>query len=259
MNPINKLYYFLNHTGKNIPKTPKVNITFYHLTFVLEGSFTYIADGKEYVLTTNDALLMIPGSERERLYIPEKVRYIIVNYIPTKEYELKSNIFLKGAVNSAVLNYINACPCKIFTSEQTQNTNEENIKKQTILLNQLNCILIELFSSLKNKSKNPHINNAVRYIDENIYHPLSLENVCNAIHLSKSYTTRLFKTEMNMTVSEYINNRKLDIAKAMLANSDISLQEISGSLGYENYCYFSKKFKERFGISPLKTKKSFER
>ena len=50
MNIINDFIYFLHYTGKNIPKTPVVKINFYHLTFVLEGTFTYLADGKEYIV-----------------------------------------------------------------------------------------------------------------------------------------------------------------------------------------------------------------
>ena len=260
MNRIGKLLYFLQHTGKNIPKTPKVKINFYHMTFVLEGTFTYISDGKEYILSKNDALLMVPGSIRERLYIPDRVKYVIINYHSVKGCEVKNNIFFKNFVTPSVLSYLNACPCSLYVAEKNDNANpESNLLTQTILQNLSNCILIEFFNALKNEPKNPHVSNALKFINDNISSPLSLDDICRAIHLSKSYTTRIFKKEMNLTLSDYINQRKLEIAKSMLTNDDISLQNIATSLGYENYCYFSKIFKESYGLSPLNMKKEIEK
>lgn len=256
MNPINKFIYFLYHEGKNIPKTPIVKICFYHLTFVLEGTFTYYVDGKEYVLEKNDAILLPSGALRQRSAIPDNTKYVVFNYYPTKENELVSTVFLKNAVNQSVVNLLNARPCNIYATDKIDNKiSYENQKRYTVLQNIFNCILIELLDSIKQESQNPHISNAIKYINENITNPITLEDVCQAIHLSKSYTTRLFKKEMNSTVSEYINKQKLNIAKSMLTNDDLSLQDVSSNLGFENYCYFSKIFKKQFGISPLKMKK----
>lgn len=260
MNTINKMFYFLNHKGSNIPKTPIVKIGFYHLTFILEGNFSYYVNGKEYVLEKNDAILLPSGVLRQRSAIPDKIHFVILNYYPKKENELKSTVFFKNAVNQSILNLLNACPCNFFRShEPGSEPPKQSVKTQTILQNIFNCILIELFDSLNHEIKNPHINNALEFIKENITEPITLDDVCRAIHLSKPYTTRLFKKEMNMTVSEYINKQKLSMAKNMLATDELSLQDISSNLGYENYCYFSKIFKKHFGVSPLKMKKELEK
>lgn len=260
MNTINKMFYFLNHKGSNIPKTPIVKIGFYHLTFILEGTFSYFVDGKEYVLEKNDAILLPSGVLRQRGAIPDYVHYVIINYYPTKENELRSTVFFKNAVNQSVINLLNACPCNIYAVDKIDDKDSyENKKTYTILQNIFNCILIELFDSLNHEINNPHINNALSFINKNITKPITLDDVCRAIHLSKHYTTRLFKKEINLTVSEFINKQKLSMAKNMLVNDDLSLQDISSNLGYENYCYFSKIFKKHFGISPLKMKKELEK
>lgn len=260
MNTISNLFYFLNHTGKNISKTPVKKIDFYHLTFILEGTFTYYVDGKEYLLEKNDAILLVPGVLRQRSEIPDNIKFVIINYSTTRENELRSTVFFKNAVNQSIINLLNACPCNIYATDKIDDMESpDNQKTYTILKNILNCILIELFDSLKHEINNPHINNALKYINENITRPLSLDDVCRAIYLSKPYTTRLFKKEMNMTVSEYINKQKFNLAKKILANDDIPLQDVSNKLGFENYCYFSKIFKKHFGVSPLKMKKELQK
>ena len=72
--------------------------------------------------------------------------------------------------------------------------------------------------------------------------------------VTEEYLARLFKKEMNMTVTEYIAQQKLIFAKNLLMSDDISLQDIAEKLGYQNYNYFSRIFKKHYGISPLKMK-----
>ena len=256
MNIINDFIYFLHYTGKNIPKTPVVKIDFYHLTFVLEGTFTYLADGKEYIVKENDALLLVPGTLRQRLYIPEKVRYVIINYPADNQNSPKTNVFFKNGINQPIRNFLKACPCDFFEMITPNTTpSAENKKTTDILLNLFNCILIELFDSLQNPPKSEIIKKALEFINNNTERQLSLEDVCKSIHLSKSYTTRLFRKEMNMTVTDYINRQKLELSKSLLADNTLSLQEVSSRVGYNNYCYFSKIFKKQYGVSPIDMRK----
>ena len=102
MNSLNKMTYYLHHTGYNIPKTPKIKITFNHLTFVLEGSITYTANGKEYRLEKNDAILLPTGTYRERLQIHDKVTYVIFNYHTANGQEPKDTIFFKNAIKQEI-------------------------------------------------------------------------------------------------------------------------------------------------------------
>ena len=64
------------------------------------------------------------------------------------------------------------------------------------------------------------------------------------------YIAHIFKKETNMTVTEYINHRKMLLAKDMIRGTSYPLHEISDRLGYEGYSYFSRVFKKEFGIAP---------
>lgn len=263
MNLINKVLFFIRVTGKNIVPIERSKIDFYHLTIILKGKFTYIVDGKEITLEENDALLLTPGTDRYRLPNPDFADFIIFNFYPAKDNPIASNIHFKNAVNQPIKTLLNAYPYNLYQIIDDKKYNiskcnkldySEKNKAKAILHNLFNCILIDLFDSLKYTTKNTHVINTVKYINDNITSPLTLAQVCNAVHLSKEYTARVFKKEMGLTVTQYINQQKLSLAKTMLTGEEFDLQDISEMVGYQNYNYFSRLFKKHFGITPIKMK-----
>ncbi len=250
MNKIDFFDYYIDHSStKANPIKPYV-ISFYHLVLVLEGTITYIANNEKIVLKKNDALLLPPGTLRERLSPNEYVHFVIVNFFSNSEDMPKTAITFRNSINKIIRSLLEVYPYKTFHC--INNPDIRNTKTYNTLYNIFNCILMELFETLDQPSKNPHIIAAMKYINENITMPLTLNEVSQNIHLSKEYTSRLFKTEIGSTVSEYINKQKLTLAKDMIANHNLSLRSISDSLGYANYSYFTKIFKEYFRITPQK-------
>ncbi len=66
-----------------------------------------------------------------------------------------------------------------------------------------------------------------------------------------------FKYVYNLTVNKYMQHKKLEAAKEMLMNSEKNISEIVVSIGLNNRSYFSKIFKEKYGVNPkyfLKTR-----
>lgn len=90
----------------------------------------------------------------------------------------------------------------------------------------------------------------LRYIEINLTKPLSLIDLCNYCGISAPYASRLFKKYLNITATEYINNKKLFYACELIRNTNMNINEISAYLGYSDVSYFSKIFKKRFGKSP---------
>ena len=240
---------------------PPREIKVYHLILVLDGSYTYIVEGKKFTLEKNDALLLVPGTIKERPYIPNPVHFVAFNYASTKGYEVQSCILFRNAVNKTIQKLLDAYPYNnyIYLS-QLNDICPENEKNKQVLQNILNCVLIELFDTLKKyNTKNAHVMKALNYINDNITEPLTLNSVSKKLCFTREYTARLFKREVGMTVTEYINKQKLSFARNMLSNNAISLQDISNKLGYENYNYFSRIFKENFGISPLQMRNTLQK
>ncbi|HIT64513.1 MAG TPA: helix-turn-helix transcriptional regulator, partial [Candidatus Ventrimonas merdavium] len=68
--------------------------------------------------------------------------------------------------------------------------------------------------------------------------------------LSPNYLSALFKKTCNIGFTEYITQKKIARAKALLLEQDYKIYEVAERLGFESAFYFSKVFKKVEGISP---------
>lgn len=94
------------------------------------------------------------------------------------------------------------------------------------------------------------IQKAVCYIDANLDKKLNLLDISEAAGINDSHLSRQFKKETGKTVTEYINDKKIDLAKNYLTLENHSITDISILCGFENHNYFSKVFKEKTGLTP---------
>lgn len=85
----------------------------------------------------------------------------------------------------------------------------------------------------------------IDYIERNLKKGISLEDVANHVNISTYYLSKIFKKEMGVNFITYVTNRKMDLAKEMLVNTDIPVLNIALDLAYNEANYFSKAFKRR--------------
>ncbi|OPH49328.1 hypothetical protein BC351_37265 [Paenibacillus ferrarius] len=113
-------------------------------------------------------------------------------------------------------------------------------------------ILQELSGILRNEGTehNPLISKAKQYIKERYHTNLSLEQICEAVAVSKSYFSYLFKKETGLSIWDYLTEYRIERAKALLLETKLKNYEIALEIGYENPSYFTKMFKKLNGIGP---------
>ena len=83
----------------------------------------------------------------------------------------------------------------------------------------------------------------------------SVKELATLFGYNEKYFIRLFKKNMGISPIQFITNRKIELAKGMLAGSDDTAESIAITLGYD-YQYFLKLFKEKTGFTPTKYRKS---
>jgi AraC-like DNA-binding protein len=93
---------------------------------------------------------------------------------------------------------------------------------------------------------------AERFIWENYTRKISLQEISAAAGLSAPYFSTIFKEEMGENLSSYLNRLRVEKARHMLAETDLTLNEIAAACGFEDQSWFSKIFKSFTGISPGK-------
>lgn len=94
-----------------------------------------------------------------------------------------------------------------------------------------------------------------RYISSNIA-DISLEKLCNEFHYQADYYNRLIKKNTGLTYSEYLKKMRMDKAKNLLINTNMSVQDILSYVGYQCHSYFYKSFYEETGLTPAEYRKN---
>lgn len=105
--------------------------------------------------------------------------------------------------------------------------------------------------------KDPIIEKAKAYINENIFKKLKADEVAAHVNLSESYFTVYFKEKTNENFSNYLLDLKMKHAKDLLKTSDKSIGEISFLLGYDDYRSFNRVFKKVTGQTPSDFRQSY--
>lgn len=109
--------------------------------------------------------------------------------------------------------------------------------------------------SRKVSSESYVLTHAVEYIKQNFMENVSVKDICDFCHCSESYINHIFKKNMKVNIKAYINRLRIEKAKLYLLNTQESIAEIAGKVGFGDPNYFSSVFCEICGIPPTEYKK----
>ena len=92
---------------------------------------------------------------------------------------------------------------------------------------------------------------AAEYVREHYQDPnLSLTSISSVFHITPSYLSKLFKAQKGIGLLEYLSKVRLDLAKELLRNTSLSLEEIAGRTGFVSDLTLIKTFKKWEGVTP---------
>ncbi|WP_371379848.1 response regulator [Sporomusa aerivorans] len=94
------------------------------------------------------------------------------------------------------------------------------------------------------------INKACAYITENFHKSISLEEVAQTVHLSPYYFSRIFKAEKGFNFVDFLTKVRIDKAKIMLQNPELTVVRVAAEAGYQDASYFCRVFRQEVGVTP---------
>ena len=98
--------------------------------------------------------------------------------------------------------------------------------------------------------KDEYIEEALRYMQEQIRRKITLEDICMKVNLSGSYFIRMFRRRLGTAPMKYFMELKLNVACNLLENTEMNVSEIAEYLGFSEEFYFSRAFKKYKGVAP---------
>ena len=117
------------------------------------------------------------------------------------------------------------------------------------------CLLVRKHT-MKNYS--PTVQKALVMIDSDLSADLSLSSLAEAQNISASYLSTVFKKETGKTVTDYINNERMQLAAHLLETTGLQVQTVALHCGILDVQYFSKVFKKYIGKTPKEYRESFK-
>lgn len=230
--------------------------SYWELTYVDSGTLYTQIDEKTYELHNNEMILYAPKQFHKQWTEENTCSYLSIiidmDIVSKKEIELLTNrVFsINRRIKSAIDRFVDA------STEEYEFTNN-------ILIEALNRIVVELLTDPDQKApkvastpmqqnfENELLNQIIVYIGENIFTNFNnVEELCQHFGLSRSSLQNLFKNNLNIAPKRYILNMKLNKSKELIMESKYTISEIAGLLGFSSIHYFSRRFKQEFGISP---------
>lgn len=114
----------------------------------------------------------------------------------------------------------------------------------------------KLVTHYKYANFSPIVKRCMSYLDEHYQDKLDLPLIASTLGISISYLTRLFKKEVEQTISQYLTTLRLKKAESLLLYSNDSLESIAEQVGFYDQSYFCRLFKKQYQQSPLKYRKA---
>lgn len=237
---------------------------FIEIVYILSGQVTHEIDGHQYPLQRGDILFMNPGCTHA-FYSNEKYTYINLLFSPEVLGESENPLPLLSLSAFNELRHDAAFGKLSFFGEERGEAEamilsmlRENEEKkphwEEILSNQLHTLLLKMLRKAEQGIEEREINALWRelseYIDQNIGQKLTLSSLAQKCFYNPSYFSRCFKEKFGMTMTEYIQRKRLDHAKALLATTDLSLEEISERAGFADRAACAHAFLKYLGSNP---------
>ena len=109
----------------------------------------------------------------------------------------------------------------------------------------------------KMQEDNKPVRLAKQYIKQNYGKPITLELVSEQVGFTPAYFSTLFKKETGSTFSEYLLETRMEAAKDMLKDTNLSVAAICEQVGYSDSKYFTKTFTRETGLKPNQYRKLY--
>jgi AraC-like DNA-binding protein len=101
-------------------------------------------------------------------------------------------------------------------------------------------------------SANQYVLNAIKYIQFNYSHDISIDNVADNVGISRSHLYRVFMSNVGKSPIDYLTEYRINEACKLLRNGSLSIAEVAVSVGFFDQFYFSRVFKKSQGMPPSK-------
>lgn len=229
-----------------------VSPVYSRLYYITDGSFTICTpDGNEKILEAGNWYL-IPSGYNFDYKCSDFMEHF---YFHIKLCDFDGTDLLRNCGKMLHLTPEHPVDCNCFMQCINSNHLTHGLRMRQIITDVLLSFIENFEIMIRAEDYSPCIYKALIYIKQNLSMQLSIQQIAENIYVSKSTLTKRFQKELHMSVNEYICSTIMAEAERLLMTSNISIRELSQKFGYADQLYFSRRFKDKFGMSPREYRK----
>ncbi|MDO5725398.1 MAG: AraC family transcriptional regulator [Tissierellia bacterium] len=226
--------------------------------YVISGSGTLWIDGEEEMdVKTNDLVILTSRRGDISMTSPRgTMKYMLIgldgiSIIEKMDLSINQNAAVKYNLNKAdpVL--------KSYLKDVVRETSEKRGNYIKIVSSLIDAIIeiiareeIATFYPYKAKKHSNECAYIKKYLDENYYEDITLDSLANLAYMNKYYLVHEFKKYTGTTPINYLIDRRLEKAKELILDSNLTMEEIAKTVGFNSQSYFNQIFKKKVNASP---------
>lgn len=230
------------------------------LAFVHLGEMTVQVSGREFFVGANNAMLLLPGHTEQFTFAKSQGTTHSWGQGPISQ------------LSEPVRQYMEGLPRPIILSSTLRNLMSEALRiKQSMLLTNspiLKAIATYMFwqylreaelllAKREQKSASQIVGKARGFMHHNLKNHLSVEMIAQAVNISRSQLTRIFKAELNITPMAYLWQQRVTLGIDMLRNSGLPIGTIADQCGFKNRYHFSRSVRQETEMSPSELRRNW--
>jgi AraC-type DNA-binding domain-containing proteins len=238
-------------------------IDFYRFVYVTEGTATVVMSGKSYIIEPKRLYFLRPKTTGAYEIIIHQKSKVYWCHFRADTTDFKFIRILKLPVSASI-----PIQDEQYVIHIIKRMIDARVKESITSNLRLKAALLELFSfyidnSELRLSKDPYYEaleggekwkDVIEYIERNLHQNILIEDLAKVAYLHPNYLITSFKTIMGCSPIQYVTERRLEMAKKLLHETDLPISEIAGKVGMLNH-YLPRQLKRQTGITPKQYRK----
>lgn len=249
------------YSGKSVNVTPMRHIrrtlTSYELFFVQEGELYMSSQKEEFCVKKGEVLFQVKGEPQSGTRYSENTFYWLHLEGEVRAFESREeaeSFCAQGKDRVYFPEHFALCNVERITVLLAQLNQYREEQSREIVQNALTAALLAEFSRQHQQTPTVYADSRfaelMAFVALNITAPLSLTGLAERFSYNPKYLSRIFHKNTGETFKQYLNKRRLEIAKRLLCSESGSVKYIARAVGFEDEYYFMRAFKKATGISP---------
>jgi len=246
---------------------------FVEIVFVTKGKGTQVISNNEYEVSEGD-IFILQGFQNHYFKNANKAEIINVMFDPVKGQDLispdvktidgynalfvlepryRNRMHFKNMLH---LNQVDLAKSEYILNSMLNEVANKEPGYELFLKNKLEEIIIFLSRkysqiSIPKAKSLVRIGKSIDYIENNFKKNIYIKELAELGFMSLRNFQRIFKDATGLSPNDYLLELRIQHASKLLTGTDLAISDVSDQVGIEDWFYFSKAFKKKFGVSPL--------